>query len=304
MCLTATATESVRNDIVKVLNLNPSTLKIFTISTSRPNLHYEVRFASDENDDRLSSLLKWLQAIHARRSSDPGRVTELAAKNERPDAVSGIIYVLYRSDCDSLAQRLRSHNIGAAPYHAGLSGPDRLECQRNWLVNAPGYDIIVATTAFGMGIDKKDVRFVVHWSMPKSFEGFYQEAGRAGRDGRAAACVLFYSREERDRLAHRISRDIASSENGGNGGKEAQSRNRLESFQRLVDYCEDTNHCRHGFIGEFFAEREPPECDFACDRCKDADGLKRRKREGLASEDWVSTQRERGDFFQESQGYV
>ncbi len=156
-----------------------------------------------------------------------------------------------------------------------------------------------------MGIDKQDVRFVVHWNMPKSFEGFYQEAGRAGRDGKAAACVLFYSREDRDRISHRMTRDgfTAGNDTANAQAKAAQSKNRAESFQQLVNYCEGTNKCRHAFINDFFACQEPPVCDFACDWCKDVEGLKRRKREGLASEEWVGTQRERGDFLEESQGY-
>ena len=159
-----------------------------------------------------------------------------------------------------------------------------------------------------MGIDKQDVRFVVHWNMPKSFEGFYQEAGRAGRDGKAAACVLFYSREDRDRISHRMTRDGSTGGNTDNANataqaKAAQSKNRAESFQKLVNYCEGTGKCRHRFISDFFTDQEPPTCDFACDYCKDAEGLKRRKRVGLASEEWVSTQRERSDFFEEGQGY-
>ena len=87
------------------------------------------------------------------------------------------------------------------------------------------------------------------------------------------------------------------------GSKQAQQKLRAESFQRLVEYCEDTKKCRHQFINDFFGEEGVPKCDFACDFCKDKEVLKRRKREGLASEEWVSTQRERGTFFEESQGY-
>lgn len=315
ICLTATATPAVRASIIANLLLSPSKLRMFLIPTARPNLHFEIRFTSDENPDgRFQSLLSWLQAIHARRNDNP----ELAASRTRASAVSGIIYVPFRTDCDALAARLRGHGIGAAPYHAGLSSPDRATCQRKWIVNEPGHDIVVATTAFGMGIDKQDVRFVVHWCLPKSFEGYYQEAGRAGRDGKAAACVLFYSREDRDRVASRIAKDTsaftsaerrsgeggrkgrdASSDDddlnegpnhdggGGGGGPRArQAHSRADSFRQLVAYCERTTRCRHAAISDFFAERDPPPCDFACDFCKDAEGVRRRKGEGLAGEEW------------------
>ena len=286
-----------------MLGLKPENTKTFIASTARRNLVYEVRFTSDESDDRFSWLLSWLQRIYARRSNDPTRSQEIAREAssniQRPDAISGIIYVIFRSECDALASRLRTNNIGAAPYHAGLSPLERSECQRKWIDNAPGYDIIVATTAFGMGIDKQDVRFVVHWSLPKSFEGYYQEAGRAGRDGWFARCILFYSREDRDRAAYRITRDAANSRNGAGKSKEIQLKARADSFQALVKYCEQTERCRHVVIGEFFGEEKVQACDRGCDFCKDAEGLRRAKNEGLASEEWVSTQRQREDFYGE-----
>ncbi len=219
------------------------------------------------------------------------------ARNERLDAVSGIIYTSFRKDCETLAARLRSHNIGAAPYHAGLSAFDREDCQRRWLANEVGYDIIVATTAFGMGIDKENVRFVVHWQMPKSFEGFYQEAGRAGRDGKASVHILYYSREDRDRTAYRIAKDRGQGQ--GQRVGESQGTGRMKSFQALVQYCERTDRCRHRLICEYFGEVGVPECDFACDWHKDPGALKKRKKEGLPSEEWVSTQSERADFYGE-----
>ena len=301
-----------RKDVIKTLGLNASKLKTFCTTTSRPNLHYEVLFTSDTNDTRFQSLLTWLHAIHARRTSNPIRSQELSILRQRPHAVSGIIYTSLRSDCESLAFRLRANKIGAAPYHAGLSSKERADCQQKWLNGEEDYDIIVATTAFGMGIDKQDVRFVVHWCLPKSFEGYYQEAGRAGRDGKAGACRLYYSREDRDRVAYRLAKDNAGRTYGGDGYEETapntQAQGRATSFQELVKYCEGTKMCRHQFIDGFFGGGNSEEqivggnvdtespltgCDFACDYCKDPQDLKRRKREGLASEEWVSTQSKR-----------
>ena len=306
ICLTATAPPSVRADIINTLGLNPANTRTFVASTTRRNLVYEVRFTSDESDNRFSWLLSWLQNIYARRANDPARSQEISKESstnhQRSEAISGIIYVPYRSDCEALSARLREHKIGAAPYHAGLSNLERNECQNRWIASAPGYDIIIATTAFGMGIDKQDVRFVVHWSLPKSFEGYYQEAGRAGRDGRVARCLLFYSREDRDRTGYRIARDNGNGQRNGSGDsaakkKEVQLKSRAESFQALVKYCEQTDRCRHVIIGEFFGEEGVKPCAQGCDVCMEGQGLKTGKKEGLASEEWVSTQRQRADFY-------
>lgn len=298
MCLTATATPSVRASIISTLSLDPANLRTFSTTTSRPNLHYEVRFSSDASDTRFHQFVTWLSAIHCRRANDPTRKLELTTASARPNAFSGIIYVSMRSDCEALASRLRLHNIGAAPYHAGLSALDRSTCEQNWIANAPGYDVIVATTAFGMGIDKQDVRFVVHWSIPKSFEGYYQEAGRAGRDGKAAICMIFYSREERDRVAWRVGKDCGCAIDVGKSchpvpeyasSRRTRLESRARSFETLISYCEEVEKCRHQLISEFFEEKEVPACDFACDICKDTNALLDRKREGLAIEDHIST---------------
>ncbi len=305
ICLTATAAPSIRTDIIKTLGLDPVKTRTFITTTARQNLHYSLQFMSDESDNRFSWLLDFLQGIYARRTTDTSRAqevsNELPASKQRPDAISGIIYVSFRSDCETLASRLRNKSIGAAPYHAGLSAHERAECQYNWINNVQGFDIIVATTAFGMGIDKNDVRFVVHWTLPKSFEGYYQEAGRVGRDGKAALCMLFYSREDRDRVGYRISKDVTSNTGkSGTRGNQAQLQSRVASFQALVKYCEQTDRCRHVVIGEFFCEQNVQACDKACDVCFKRPGepdLKRRREDGLSSEEWVSTQKEKGDFY-------
>ena len=198
MCLTATATKRVRDDIVQTLALpytvddgHESTMavKAFRMTIGRRNIHYEVRFKTDDHD-HFDDFVEWIKGVYHRRRTNPGRKEELDALGQRIEAVSGIIYVLFRRDCEMLAARLCAHGIGAKPYHAGLSHAQKDDHLRGWIDDRPAYDVMVATTAFGMGIDKRNVRFVVHWQIPKSFEGFYQEAGRAGRDGRAAASIL------------------------------------------------------------------------------------------------------------------
>jgi RecQ family ATP-dependent DNA helicase len=292
ICLTATATPKVRQDVIATLGLSETKLKVFTMTTSRKNLHYEVRFKSDE-EDHYNDFLGWLKGVHKRRAENVDRRAELEKNNERLDNVSGIIYTLFRNDCEALAARLRSDGIGAKPYHAGLHNDEKNETLHRWVNNDKGYDVVVATTAFGMGIDKENVRFVAHWQLPKSFEGFYQEAGRAGRDGKASACILYYSREDRDRAYSRLSKDKGI----------CNLESRLSSLQALVKYGEATDCCRHQMICSYFGEKEIPECDYACDWHKDPKGLRKAKEEGLQSEDWVSTQRDLGRFERGYDGY-
>ncbi|KAI0025619.1 ATP-dependent DNA helicase [Xylariomycetidae sp. FL0641] len=288
MCLTATANGQVRNDVLRTLGLDadPDRVKSFTMTAFRPNIHFEIRFTRDEDDQRMGDFLGWIRGVHQRRATEP-RKGELTAIGERPDNVSGIIYTISRDECENLASQLRQEGIGAQPFHAKLSKETKERTLAKWVANEPGFDIIVATTAFGMGIDKNNVRFVVHWRLPKSFEGYYQEAGRAGRDGNAAYCFLYYSREDRDRVSNRIirDRDASSVEN---------FKARASSLQALAEYCESVNACRHKLICKYFGEKDTPACDYACDWHKDSSNLQRRFLRGLATEEWVSTQREEG----------
>lgn len=287
MCLTATATLQVRQDIISTLGLGEKNLKIFTMSTDRKNLHYEVRFKNDD-ESPYKSFLEWLRNIYKRRSANPQRRKQLEAKDERTENVSGIIYELSRNGCEELAGRLRKDGIGAKPFHAGLSSPEKNSTLTKWINNVPGYDIIVATTAFGMGIDKEDVRFVIHWQLPKTFEGFYQEAGRAGRDGKAAVCMMYYSREDQARAFRRLHQDMRNDH--------SNNKARIQSLKALVSYCEATDTCRHKMICKYFGELEAPVCDYACDWHKDSRKLSRDKDISLASEEWVSTQLQAGGF--------
>ena len=298
ICCTATATSKVREDVIQTLMLDRMKLKSFTMTTSRPNLHYEIRFKSDE-EDHYDDFLSWLRAAHARRANNAARFQELSQRSERTTNVPGIIYTLYRKDTEALAARLRADGIGAKPYHAGLTTEQKEDHLQGWVTNKEGYDVIVATTAFGMGIDKENVRFVVHWQIPKSFEGFYQEAGRAGRDGKASICMLYYSREDRDRAAQMMARETERSRNAGQqatSGPRSQQAiiNRAKSLQALIAYCENVKGCRHKLVGEYFGESAEVKCEWACDWHKDAKALRVRKEKGLASEEWCATQREAG----------
>lgn len=169
MALTATATPRVRTDILAQLNIRHC--KWFLCSFNRPNLKYVVTPKKGNN-----TLQEILQIIAKYRNA------------------SGIVYCLSRNDCDTMAQKLCENGVRAASYHAGLSDTKRDTVQKDWITEK--FKVVCATIAFGMGIDKPDVRFVLHYSMPKSIEGYYQESGRAGRDGEPSICILYYNNRD------------------------------------------------------------------------------------------------------------
>ena len=171
IALTATATPKVQSDILK--NLRIQDAKVFKSSFNRPNLYYEVRDKVEPEKD----IIRFIR-------QHPGK--------------SGIIYCLSRKKVEELAQMLSINGIKALPYHAGLDAKTRAENQDKFLMEE--IDVIVATIAFGMGIDKPDVRFVIHYDIPKSIEGYYQETGRAGRDGQEGLCITYYSYKDIQKL--------------------------------------------------------------------------------------------------------
>ncbi|RKO95223.1 P-loop containing nucleoside triphosphate hydrolase protein, partial [Caulochytrium protostelioides] len=177
-------------------------------------------------------------------------------RSKYPNAC-GIIYCASQRACEDMAQKLRDNGFRAAHYHAGLDKDDRITVQMDWIHGR--VNIIVATVAFGMGIDKPDVRFVMHFSFPQSLEGYYQETGRAGRDGRPSLCIMYYT------FADKRIHDILIQRGEGSADQKERVRNNL---RLMIGYCENKVECRREQVLAYFGEKfNREDCHGTCDNC-------------------------------------
>jgi bloom syndrome protein len=242
MALTATATENVKVDVIH--NLGIEGCEQYKQSFNRPNLSYDVRTKGPKLLDSIASIIN---------GSYRGKC--------------GIIYCLARKKCEDVAKKLREeHGIKAHHYHAAMESAEKRHVQQQWQKGT--IHVIVATIAFGMGIDKADVRFVIHHSIPKSLEGYYQETGRAGRDGLKSGCYLFFGYQDFTVLKRMI--------DDGEGNWEQKER-QLGMLQNVVNFCNNKSDCRRVQVLRYFSEQFAAEgCNGTCDNCNSTSTFEKR----------------------------
>lgn len=262
MACTATATDKVQRDIIAVLRMNSPCR--FTASFNRPNISYEVRY-KDLIENVFGDIVNLVQAFIDKKQP------------------SGIIYCHKREDCDLIAEALRNSGIKGAAYHAGLPDQLRSTTLTDWV--GKKLDTVVATIAFGMGIDNPNVRYVIHFTIPQTLEDFYQESGRAGRDGEPSVSILYACKEDISLRAHFLSKSkgeeyapkkspaAKTSSESSNVTPEQLLRRKQEALEKMADFANKAG-CRRkallAYFGEIIAPNDVPKvCKATCDYCKD-----------------------------------
>ncbi|XP_012136098.2 ATP-dependent DNA helicase Q5 isoform X1 [Megachile rotundata] len=247
IALTATAAKEVKDDIMQSLNMkNPS---IFSVPVFRPNLYYDVWFIEilDKPFEHLTNFI--IEALGSQDESVP-----------KVQKSCGIIYCRKKETTEIIANKLSKSGISTLAYHAGLKNQERNEVQNKW--TSGEVPVIAATCSFGMGVDKGSVRFVVHWTVPQNIAAYYQESGRAGRDGKPAFCRIYFSNEEYKPIAFLIKEEITKKNS-------ELVKLRWKNFEKTVAYCLEAK-CRHGVFSKYFGDGPPP-CKDRCDVCKNKD---------------------------------
>ncbi|KZC10318.1 ATP-dependent DNA helicase Q5 [Dufourea novaeangliae] len=252
IALTATAAKEVKDDILQCLSMkNPL---IFSVPVFRPNLYYDVWFleALDKPFEHLKDFI--LKALGSQDAS------VLKVKKN-----CGIIYCRKKETTEVIANKLSKSGIATLAYHAGLKNKERNEVQNKW--TSGEVPVIAATCSFGMGVDKGSVRFVVHWTVPQNVAAYYQESGRAGRDGKPAFCRVYFSNEEYGPIAFLIKEEVTQKNT-------ELVKLRWKNFEKTVSYCLEVK-CRHAVFSKYFGDRPPP-CKNRCDVCENKDAVQAR----------------------------
>lgn len=274
MACTATATPQVLEDLQKILHLE--TAPLLKGSFDRPNIFYKV--LSKDTGSALDDMVQWISKQHQQHAS-------------KQESCSGIVYVHKRQDTDFIARKISSmRTVVAAPYHAGLKKDERNRVLEEW--SCDKIQVAVATVAFGMGIDLAHVRYVIHWTLPKTIEGFYQEAGRAGRDGLPSHSLLYYSPGDVGLFQFLLR-------------KQKGAESKLKALEQMVSYC-TTPQCRRNALIRHFGGAPVP-CQKTCDFCRNPKKVERIMQQASIIGDvlgghnksdrvWNGNKKQKGDF--------